>query len=61
VIGDCDWFRRFKSSDFDVEDKECAGRLKLIEDAELEALLDPCQTQEELEESLRVAQPFLCV
>jgi len=36
----CDWFRRFKSSDFDVENKERAGRLKLVEDAELEALFD---------------------
>jgi len=51
-----DWFRRFKSGDFDVEDKERVG--KLIEDAELEALFDEdlCQTQEELAESLGVAQ-----
>jgi len=44
--------------DFDVEDKEYAGRPKLVEDAELEASLDedPCQTQKELAESLRVAQ-----
>jgi len=35
-----DWFRRFKGGDFDVEDKECAGRPKLIKDTELEALLD---------------------
>jgi len=53
-----DWFRRFKSGDFDVEDKEHDGRPKLVEDAELEALLgeDLCQTQEELAESLRIAQ-----
>jgi len=53
-----DWFRRFKSGDFDVEDKERAGRPKLVEDAKLKALLDedPCQTQEELAESLGVAQ-----
>jgi len=41
-----------------VEDKERAGKPKFVEDAELEALLDenPCQTQEELAESLGVAQ-----
>jgi len=40
-----DWFRRFKNGNFDeVEDGEHAGRPKLVEDAELEALLDedPC-------------------
>jgi len=53
-----DWFRRFKSGDFDVKDKEHAGRPKLVKDAELEALLDkdPCQTQKKLEKSLGVAQ-----
>jgi len=52
------WFRRFKSGDFDVEDKERARRAKLVKDAELEALLDedPCQTQEELAKSLGIAQ-----
>jgi len=35
-----DWFRCFRSGDFNVKDKERAGRLKLVEDAELEALLD---------------------
>jgi len=52
-----DWFRHFKSSDFDVEDKERAEKLKLIKDEELKALFDedPCQTQEELAESLKVA------
>jgi len=41
-----------------VEDIERAGRPKLVENEELEALLDelPCQTQEEFVESLGVAQ-----
>jgi len=41
-----------------VEDKERAERPKLVEDAELEAILDvdACQMQEKLTESLRVAQ-----
>jgi len=52
------WFPRFRSDDFDVEDKERAGRPELVEDAVLEALLDkdPCQMQEELAKSLEVAQ-----
>jgi len=51
-------FRHFKSDDFDVEDKEYAERLKLIEDEELEALLeeDPCQTQEEFTKAFKVVQ-----
>lgn len=52
------WFARFKSGDFDVEDKERPGQVKKFEDAELEALLeeDSCQTQEELAKSLGVTQ-----
>jgi len=34
------WLRYFKTSDFDVKDKERAGSPKLIEDTEFEALLD---------------------
>lgn len=50
------WFRRFKSGDFDVEDKERAGRPKTFVDQELETLLDEdsCQTQDELAKSLGV-------
>jgi len=53
-----DWLRCFKSSDFDVE--EHAGRPKLVENAELEALLDekPRQTQKEWK---LLDQPFPCV
>ena len=45
----CEWFQKFKNSEFDVEDKERSGRPKVYEDAELEASLDQdsCQTQEE--------------
>jgi len=52
------WFRRFKSGNFDTEDKERPGQPKKFEDKDLEALLDedPCQTQEELAESLNVDQ-----
>jgi len=50
------WFRRFKSGDFDVSDKERSGTPKKFEDEELETLLDedPCQTEEELAKTLNV-------
>ena len=46
----------FKNGDFDVEDRHSGGREKVFEDAELEALLDSCQNQEELARSLGVTQ-----
>ena len=51
------WFRRFKSGDFDTEDKERAGRPGKFEDEELKILLEeyPYQTQGELARSLNVA------
>ena len=50
------WFRRFKSGDFDTEDNERPDYPKKIEEEELETLLDedPCQTQDEMAESLGV-------
>lgn len=52
------WFVRFRSGDFDVEDKERPGQVKKFENAELEAILneDSCQTQQELADSLGVTQ-----
>ena len=53
----CDWFRRFKDGDFDVNDRSREGRPKTFEDAEeLKAFLDddPCQTQEEFASELSV-------
>ena len=52
------WFARFRSGDFDVEDKERPGQPKKFEDEELQALLDEnsCQTQQELALELGVAQ-----
>lgn len=50
-ISTCEyWFRRFKSNDFDTDDKERPGQPKKLDDMELEALidLDPTATQEEL-------------
>ena len=48
-----EWFRRFKSGDFDEEDKERSERAKVFEDEELQALVDedPYQTQKQLAET----------
>ena len=53
-----EWFQRFKSGHFDLEDRHGGGKEKIFEDSELEALLaeDLCQTQEKLAESLGVTQ-----
>ena len=53
-----EWFQRFKSGDFDGEDRHGGGKEKIFKDFELEVLLaeDSCQTQEELAESLGVTQ-----
>lgn len=50
------WFARFKSGDFDLEDKERPGQPKKFEDKELETLLEENSTQtlEELSTSLGV-------
>jgi len=44
------WFQRFKSGDFDVNDKQRSGQPKKFEDIELQALLDEnsAQTLQEL-------------
>ena len=34
-----EWFQRFKSGDFDVENRHGGGRENIFEDSELEALL----------------------
>ena len=53
-----EWFRRFKSGDFDIRDKERPGQKRKFKDEELEKLLDenPSQTQEELATALNVSQ-----
>ena len=50
------WFSRFKSGNFKLEDKKRLGQPKKFEDEELESLLDedPCQTLQDLAESLEV-------
>ena len=48
------WFQRFKSGDFDVEDRHGGGKEKTFEYYEMEALRaeDSCQLREEFPESL---------
>ena len=52
------WFRRFKSGDFDLKDKDRPGQPKKIEYAELQALLDKddTQTQQQMAEKLNVGR-----
>lgn len=52
------WFARFKSGNFDLEDEQRPGQPKKFDDGEFEALLDedPSQTQDELANTLGVAQ-----
>ena len=40
-----DWFRRFKSNDFKLEDKERSGAPKKFEDKELEKIVDEDRSQ----------------
>lgn len=50
------WFRRFKSGDFDVSDKERSGQPKRFDDKTLQALLDinSARTLKELAAELNV-------
>lgn len=53
-----EWFKKFKSGDFGVENEERGRPPKRFEDAELQALLDedPTLTQGQLAEQLGVSQ-----
>lgn len=58
-ISTCEyWYRRFRSGDFDTEDKIRPGQPTKVNDMELEALVDqdPTATQEELAKSLDVSR-----
>jgi len=51
-------YRRFKSGNFDLKDKQRLGQPKKFEDAELQALLNEnsAQTLEELSKALNVGK-----
>ena len=53
-----EWFTRFKSGNFDLNDKEHGKPPKIFEDVELQALLDDndAQTQEQLSVLLGVTR-----
>lgn len=58
-ISTCEyWFRRFKQSDFNTDDRERSGQPKKVEDGKLKTLIDqdPCQTQLRLAKSLNVSR-----
>ena len=52
------WFRRFKSGDFNLKDKDRPGQPKKFQDAELKALLDEDDTepQQQMAEQLNVGR-----
>lgn len=52
------WFQRFKSNDFELNDKERPGKPKKFKDAELKALIDedPYQSEAKLAEELNVVR-----
>jgi histone-lysine N-methyltransferase SETMAR len=49
-------FQRFKNNDYDLSDDDRSGAPKKFDDEDLKKILDedPCQTQQELAESLGV-------
>jgi len=47
-----EWFKKFKSDDFDVRNEKCGKPPKKFEDSELQALLDDAQTQQQLSNQL---------
>ena len=53
-----EWFQRFKSSNFDFEDRNGGGKENIFKNSELEVLFaeDSSQTQEELGKSLEMIQ-----
>ena len=53
-----DWFRRFKSGDFDLKEKERRGRPNKFENEDLEAFInkDRCQTLKQLSDTLNVIE-----
>jgi len=53
-----EWFKKFKSGDFDVRNEERGKPLKKFEDNKLQALLDEndAQTQQQLADQLKVTR-----
>ena len=51
-----EWFKKFKSGNFDMSNEECGKPPKKFQDSELQALLDEddAQTQQQLADQLNV-------
>ena len=58
-----EWFKKFKSGDFDVRNEERGRPPKKFEDSELQALLDEddAQTQQQLAEQLDVTREAVSI
>lgn len=57
------WFARFRDNNFGLEDDSHTGAPKKVMDQEIQSLLNknPCQTEKELAEQLRVTQQTISV
>ena len=58
-----EWFKKFKSGDFDVRNEECGKPPKKFEDSELQVLLDEddVQTQQQLADQLNVTREAVSI
>jgi len=57
-----EWFKKFKSGDFDVRNEERGKSPKKFEDSELQALYeDDAQTQQQLADQLNVTQEVVSI
>ena len=58
-----EWFKKFKSGDFDVRNEERRRPPKKFEDSDLQALLDDddAQTQQQLADQLNVTQEVISI
>jgi len=57
-----EWFKKFKSGDFDVRNEERGKPPKKFEDSELQALYeDDAQTQQQLADQLNVTQEVVSI
>ncbi|CAI9724122.1 histone-lysine N-methyltransferase SETMAR-like [Octopus vulgaris] len=56
------WFKRFRSGDLSLEDRERSGRPSVIDDGQLKTVIekDPCKTTRKLAEELKVSQKTAC-
>ena len=58
-----EWFKKFRSGNFDVRNEECGSPPKKFQDSELQALLDEddAQTQQQLADQLNVTREAVSI